>query len=270
MNAFINHFLFEFKTGIRNRQLLFMNYLFPLGIYLMLGFIFPQINPPFLETMIPAMVMFAILAATFLGIPDPIVSARESGIFRSYKINGVPSASILAIPALTTILHLAVVAALITASAPLLFDAPLPPNMLNYVLVFLAATLACTGLAVLIGVISSTTRMTVLWSQLVFLPSMLLGGIMMPSSFLPESVARISTILPPSHAMNALNGLAMGVDTIVDPWWSVIILLAGGVLAFALAIYLFKWDQHDDTQRGHPLLALLAIVPYLVALFFLT
>jgi ABC-2 type transport system permease protein len=235
MNAFINHFLFEFKTGIRNRQLLFMNYLFPLGIYLMLGFIFPQINPPFLETMIPAMVMFAILA----------------------------------IPALTTILHLAVVAALITVSAPLLFDAPLPPNMLNYVVVFLAATLACTGLAVLIGVISSTTRMTVLWSQLVFLPSMLLGGIMMPSSFLPESVARISTILPPAHAMNALNGLAMGVDTFVDPWWSVLILLVGGVLAFALAIYLFKWDQHDDTQRGHPLLALLAIAPYLAGLFFL-
>jgi ABC-2 type transport system permease protein len=267
MTAFINHFLFEFKTGIRNKQLLFMNYLFPLGIYLMLGFIFPQINPPFLETMIPAMVMFAILAATFLGIPDPIVSARENGIFRSYKINGVPSASILAIPALTTILHLAVVAALITISAPLLFDAPLPPHLLNYIVVFLAATFACTGLAVLIGVISSTTRMTVLWSQLVFLPSMLLGGIMMPSSFLPESVARVSTLLPPAHAMNALNALAMGLETAFDSWISVIILLAGGILAFALAIYLFKWDQHDDTQRGHPLLALLALAPYVVGLF---
>lgn len=268
MTAFINHFLFEFKTGIRNRQLLFMNYLFPLGIYLMLGFIFPEINPPFLETMIPAMVMFAILAATFLGIPDPIVSARDSGIYRSYKINGIPSASILAIPALTTILHLAVVAALITASAPLLFDAPLPANMLNFILVFLAATIACTGLAVLIGVISSSTRMTVLWSQLVFLPSMLLGGIMMPSNILPESVARFSTILPPAHAMGAFNALAMGRETAFDPWGSVIILLAGGVLAFALAIYLFKWDQHDDTQRGHPLLALLAITPYVAGLFF--
>ena len=102
MNAFTHHLSFEFRTGIRNRQLLLMNYLFPLGFYLMIGFVMPVINPPFLEGMVPAMVVFAILAATFLGLPDPIVNAREAGILRSYKINGVPSLSILAIPALTT------------------------------------------------------------------------------------------------------------------------------------------------------------------------
>ena len=31
MNAFVNHFLFEFRTGIRNKTLLLMNYLFPPG-----------------------------------------------------------------------------------------------------------------------------------------------------------------------------------------------------------------------------------------------
>ena len=56
MNAFANHFAFEFRTGLRNKTLLLMNYLFPLGFYLMMGFSWPQINPPFRETMIPAMV----------------------------------------------------------------------------------------------------------------------------------------------------------------------------------------------------------------------
>ena len=101
MTAFARHFSFEFRTGVRNRTLLLMNYLFPLGFYLMMGFVMPQINPLFLESMLPAMVTFAILAATLLGLPDPLVSAREAGIFRSYKINGVPSGSIVTIPALT-------------------------------------------------------------------------------------------------------------------------------------------------------------------------
>ena len=103
MTAFINHLSFEFRTGIRNKQLLLMNYLFPLGFYLMMGFVMAGINPMFLDSMTPAMVVFAVLAATLLGIPDPLVNARENGIFRSYKINGVPSFSILIIPALTTI-----------------------------------------------------------------------------------------------------------------------------------------------------------------------
>jgi ABC-2 type transport system permease protein len=269
MTAFLNHFVFEFKTGIRNKQLLFMNYLFPLGVYLLLGFIFPQINPGFVETLIPAMVMFAIVGTTLLGMPDPLVSAREKGIFRSYKINGIPAASILAIPALTTMLHLIVVGAIITFSAPLLFDATLPVNWGLYVLVFLAAAFACAGMSLLIGVISPSTRMTVLFSQLIFLPSMLLGGLMMPLSFLPESVARIALILPPTHAMNAFNALAMGQEATFDPWGGILALLLGGVIAAVLAVYLFNWDRHNETQRGHPLMALLALLPYIASIFLL-
>ena len=116
MSAFTTHFSFEFKTGIRNKNLLLMNYLFPLGFFLMMGAIMPSINPYFRETMIPAMVTFAILAATLLGLPDPLVNARETGIFRSYKINGVPARSILAIPAVTTALHLSIATLFIAVS----------------------------------------------------------------------------------------------------------------------------------------------------------
>ena len=269
MTAFTNHFSFEFRTGIRNRTLLLMNYLFPLGFYLMMGFVMPVINPLFLETMIPAMVVFAILAATLLGLPDPLVSAREAGIFRSYKINEVPSISILSIPALTTSLHLFIVTAIITLSAPLLFDAPVPVNWLGYLLTFIVTTFACAGIGVLIGVISSSTRMTVLWSQLIFLPSMLLGGLMIPFSMLPDAVQKVALLLPTTYAMNAFDGLAMGTIPAFSPWASIIILYFSGVFAFGLAVYLFNWDRHNSARRGHPLLALLVLIPYIIGLVLL-
>ncbi|MEK7684804.1 MAG: ABC transporter permease [Verrucomicrobiota bacterium] len=269
MNAFIHHFTFEFRTGIRNKQLLLMNYLFPLGFYLMMGFIMAEINPLFRKDIIPAMVVFGILAATFLGIPDPLVNARENGVFRSYKINGIPSISILTIPALTTILHLMIVAVLITVTAPLFFDAPLPVNWLNYALIFVAMAFACAGLSVLIGVVSPSSRMTVLWSQLVFVPSMLLGGLMLPYSTLPDVARKFAQLLPATHAMNAFNGLAMGKVATFSPWGSVIMLFVSGVLAFGLAVYLFSWDSRNTTRRGHPLLALLVLLPYIVGIFLL-
>ncbi len=270
MNAFINHFAFEFRTGIRNKQLLLMNYLFPLGFFLLMGFIMGEINPLFLETIVPAMVVFAILAATLLGIPDPLVNARENGIFRSYKINGIPSISILTIPALTTILHLLIVTVIITAIAPLLFDAPLPVNWLNYALIFVAMAFACAGISVLIGVVSPSSRMTVLWSQIIFIPSMLLGGLMIPYRMLPDVARRISQLLPATQAMNAFNGLAMGMMADFSPWGSVIILFLGGLIAFALAVYLFSWDSRNTERRGHPLLALLALLPYAIGIFLLS
>lgn len=267
MNAFIHHFTFEFRTGIRNKQLLLMNYLFPLGFYLMMGFIMAEINPPFREDIIPAMIVFGILAATLLGIPDPLVNAREHGVFRSYKINGIPSLSILIIPALTTVLHLIIMAVIITVTAPMLFDAPAPVEWFNFSLIFLAMAFACAGLSVLIGVVSPSSRMTVLWSQLVFVPSMLLGGLMVPYGMLPDIAGKFAQLLPATQAMNAFNGLAMGKVAAFSPWGSVLALIASGLLAFGLSVYLFSWDSRNKAQHGHPLLALLVLLPYVIGIF---
>jgi len=267
MTAFFHHFSFEFRTGIRNKTLLMMNYLFPLGFYLMMGFIMGSINPLFGDDIIPAMIVFGIMAATFLGIPDPLVTARENGIFRSYKINGVPSYAILSIPAITTILHLVILAVIITISAPLLFDAPLPVNWLNFILVFLGLSFACAGLSVLIGVISPNSRTTVLYSQLIFLPSMLLGGLMLPYSMLPAVAGKFAQLLPATQAMNAFRGLAMGRTADFNSWGSLISLFVSGIISFALAAFLFRWDSHNTARKGHPLMALLALLPFTIGIF---
>lgn len=273
MSAFTQHFNFEFRAGLRNKNLLMMNYLFPLGFYLMMGFVMPELNPFFQDVMIPAMVTFAVLAATLLGLPDPLVNAREIGIFRSYKINGVPALSILVIPALTTGLHLWLVTVFITLTAPWLFDAPIPTNWLNFSIIYAALVLACTGIGVLIGVISPSTRMTVLFSQFVFLPSMLFGGMMVPFDILPEGAQKVAMLMPATHAMNAFNGLVMpsaSLETAVfPPWTSVLILAVSGILAFALALYLFSWDSRNAKRRGHALMGLLVLLPYLVGMLWM-
>ena len=269
MNAFANHFSFEFRTGIRDKTLLLMNYLFPIGLYAMLGFLMTELNPLFAETLIPAMIIVAIMSGTVLSLPNPLVTAREAGIFRSYKINGVPAISILTIPALTTISHMVVVAVIITATAPLLFGAPPPVNWPGFILFFLLAAFAHAGLGMLISVISSSTRAVVLWSQLVFLPSMMIGGLMIPYSMLPGTLGKIALLLPATHAMNIFQGLAQNQVTVFSLAGSIIILLAGGLLSFGLANYLFCWDSHNKTRRGHPALALLALLPYTLGIILL-
>ncbi|MBW8010862.1 MAG: ABC transporter permease [Chloroflexi bacterium] len=267
MNAFINHFNFQFRVGIRDKQAFMLNYLFPLGFFFMMAFIMVDINPDFLETLIPVMVTFAIIASTLLGIPDPLVKAREDGIYRTYKINGVPALSILIIPALTAMLHLLIVCTIITVTSISLFDAPVPVDWFGFVFTFMAIAAASTGISVLVGVISPSTRMTVLWSQVIFLPSMLLGGLMIPNSLLPEAAGKIAQVLPSTHAMNAFNALGMGSSADFNPWGSVVILVLGGLLAFGLAVYLFSWDSRNAERRGSPLLGLLALLPFLVGIF---
>ena len=268
MSAFISHFSFEFRTGIRDKTLLLMNYLLPLGLYFMLGFLLTELNPFFDEIVIPAMIIIAILFSMIIGLPNPLLAAREAGIFRSYKINGVPAVSILAIPALTTILHTMVIAVIVTATAPLLFGALPVVNWPGFIAFFLLAAFVHAGLGMLISVASSNIRTVVLWSQLILLPSMMLG-VMIPVRDLPDAFGKVALFLPAAHAMNIFQGLAVNQTTEIAPVWSVLILLTGGLFAFGLANFLFCWDSSNKTRRGHPALALLALLPYAIGIIFL-
>jgi ABC-2 type transport system permease protein len=195
------------------------------------------------------MIIFSTLAATLLGIPIALTTGRENGIFRSYKINGVPAISILIIMALSTILHLLIMAVIITISAPLLFDAAIPVNWLNLGSIFAITTLNYASISILIGVVSSSSRESILWSQLIFVTSILLGGLMIPHHMLPDAARKISMLLPATHAMNAFNSLAMGKSADFSPWGSVIFLLLGSLLVFALAVHLFSWESHRENRR---------------------
>lgn len=269
MKAFACHFSFEFLGGLRNRSLLLMNYLMPLGFYFLMGAMMTRINPFFGDQIIPAMVIFATLTSAILGLPTPLVEAREAQILRSYRINGIPAPSLLAIPALSTSVHIVAIAVIITGTAPVLFAGPLPENWGAYLLVFAALLLACTGLGSLIGVIAGSSRSAVLWQQMVYLPSMLLGGLMVPADMLPGAFVKIAHLLPTSYAMQSFLGLAYGRETLYSSGMGVLVLLAGGIASYFMAGMLFSWDNRSASRGRHPALAVLALLPYILGALFL-
>jgi ABC-2 type transport system permease protein len=263
MTAFFNHVNFEFRSGVRNKSLLLLNYLFPLGFYLMGSALLTGVNPTFRETLIPAMVFFTIISSTLLGLPEPIVSSRESGIYRSYKIHGIPKLSILLIPVLTTILHTTIVAIVIVVTAPILFNAVLPANGLSFALGYLLMAFASAGLGLLIGVVAPNGRATILLGQVVFLPSMMIGGLMFPAHLLPATLGKIALLLPSNYALNVVNGWSANGALTFNVYGSVAVLFAGGALALGLALYLFNWDSQNKTNRN-PALALFVLVPFVI------
>jgi len=269
MTAFFHHFLYDFRIGLREKSLLMLNYLFPLGFYALMGLLMTGLNPTFAPTMIPSMILVAVMANTMLGLPNPIVESREAGIFRSFKINGVPAGSIVTIPVLSSFVHILLVSAIITITAVPFFKAGMPAHWGWFVLILLLTIFAFASIGMLIGVVSPNSRSIVLFSQLIFLPSMLLGGLMIPSSMLPPALYRVSLLLPTVHSMNAWMGLAFDMTPVFNPVWSVLILLSSGVLAFAFSIYLFNWDNKNRLKGRNPLLALITWIPFVLGAIFI-
>ncbi len=269
MTAFFHHFMYDFRTGLRDKSLLLLNYLFPLGVYVLMGLLMTGLNPTFAPTMIPAMILVAMMSSTLLGLPNPVVDSREAGIYRSFKINGVPAFSIVIIPILSSFVHILLMSIIITFTAGPFFKAGIPVYWGYFALILVLAAFTFASLGMLIGVVSPSSRAIPLFSQSIFLPSMILGGLMIPSDMLPSGLFRVSLLLPTTHAMNAWRELAFGLSSAVSPGWALLALFSSGIIAFALAVYLFNWDS-KNRQKGHnPLLALLALVPFVLSALFL-
>jgi ABC-2 type transport system permease protein len=192
MTAFFHHLAYDFRTGIRDRSKLLMFYLFPL-------------------------VLFAFMCSALLNLPGLLVNAREAGVFRSFRINGVTAA------------------------------------LLTYA--------AYAGIGVLIGVAAGNSTVSILVGQLIYIPSIILGGLTVPTSFLPAGLQRVALLLPATHSMRVFMGLGMpGSETV--PWLSIGVLAASVVVSFGLSALLFEWDSRASVPSRKAWAALLGIVPF--------
>jgi len=268
MTAFLHHLAYDFRTGLRDKTQMLMFYLFPLFFYAMMGLLMGKVNPTFLAAMTPAMIVFAGMSSTLLALPGPVVSARENGVYRSFRINGVPALNIVLIPMLGTMLHMSVTAAIIALTAGPLFGAgqPLAGRELAGVGVFLATAFCLAALGMLIGVISSSSRATVLYGQVLYLPSIMLSGMMIPLGMLPEGLIPVSLLFPAAHSMEAFRGAAMGLPTLVDPLLATLALLASGLIALGLSVYLFDWDSRPTGKPRAKWLVALALLPFVIVM----
>jgi ABC-2 type transport system permease protein len=266
MNAFLHHFSYDFKTGIRDRSRLLMFYLFPLVFFFLVGGLMSSINPGFLATMIPAMALFAFMCAALLNLPNVLVTARESGVFRSYRINGVPAGSILSIPVLGTLVHMTIVAVIVTVAGVRVYGGAAPAGALGFAAGALLSYAAYAGIGALIGVVAGSGTASILIAQILYIPSIILGGLMVPTSVLPAGLQRVSLLLPATHCMRVMSSLGrVGAGSGVA-WMSISVLAAGTILSFGLAALLFQWDSRASEPGGRKMaLAIVAAAPYVAA-----
>jgi ABC-2 type transport system permease protein len=263
MNAYIHHFTYDFKTGVREKSKLLMYYLFPLVFFLLVGGLMAAINPGFKETMLPAMLLFGFMCPTLQLFPNLLVGQREAGVFRSYRINGVPAGSIISIPVLSTGLHMIVLSIVISVAGVQIYAGAAPSHIGGFILAALVSYLSYAGIGVLIGIAAGSVTVATLVCQLIYIPSIILGGLMVPLAVLPPALQKVALLLPATHCMRVFTWLGMAGGT--PAWLSLGALAAGIVISVALAALLFEWDSRSSAPSRKAWLALLAVAPFAIA-----
>lgn len=212
MSAFLYGIALQWKLDIRSKTLFITCYIVPLLFFALMGGIFTSINPVMKETLIQSMTVMGVSMAALIGLPASIVDAYGTDIRKAYTANGIPLWVNLVTMFLSAFLHLMIMSTIIFIAAPLAFKAKIPENIMAYygsLVLFIAATLAVGSVLGLL--VKEQSRLTMI-SQIVFLPSIMLSGIMFPSALLPKVLELAGKIFPAAWGYLLLldQGLSSG------------------------------------------------------------
>lgn len=231
MSAFLYGIALQWKLDIRSKSLLITCYVVPLLFFAVMGGIFTSINPEAKYTLIQSMTVLVVSTGALIGLPPSLVEIYGSDIKKVYKANGVPLYLGLVSMFLSAFIHLLIMCAIIYIVAPIAFDATPPTNLPLYfgsLAIFIAVSLSIgsvLGLSV-----KNQAKLTMI-SQVIFLPSIMLSGIMFPVDLLPSFFKIVGKIIPATWGYKLMVNDSYYFGNL---WPLVAILLAAAILCVFL------------------------------------
>ena len=196
MNCFLYSLVLQWKLDIRSKSLLVTFYIVPLVFFLIMGGIFTSVIPGMGSTLIQSMIVMSVSMGAFLGLPPSLVEIYGSDIKKIYNANGVPIYLGLLTMVLSAFVHLMMTSIVILLLAPILFKASLPTQLPIFLLSLTIYIIVSLSIGSILGLTLKNQAKLTMLAQLVFLPSIMLSGIMFPISLLPDFLQVIGHVFP--------------------------------------------------------------------------
>lgn len=223
MSGFLYSVVLQWKLDIRSKSLLVTFYIVPLIFFLLMGGIFTSVMPEMSSTLIQSMIVMSVSMGAFIGLPPSLVETYGSDVKKVYKANGVPIYLGLITMFLSAFVHLLITSVVILLLAPILFKATLPAQLPPFFLALAIFIIVSLSIGSVLGLAVKNQAKLTMIAQLVFLPSIMLSGIMFPIDLLPTGLIMIG------HAFPAFWGYRLMLDygfRLENLWYLIFIFFA--------------------------------------------
>lgn len=262
MNAFLAFLKIDLKLALRNRAVLFFNYLFPLMFFFVFGYAFDAKQSGTAVIVVTMVTTIGILGSGFWGAGMRTVQEREENILRRYKVTPITPVPLLsATICMGVILYLPTLA-LMLLLAHNLWGMPIPGNLFS-LLVFVcvgAAAFRAFGL-IIAAVVNSSQEANVL-IQIVYMPMLFLSGATFPLWIMPTWLQIVTQFIPASYLVTGISGILQHGESVVQNFKSVFALLLTIFVATFIATKVFRWEKEEKLRPRAKLWVLVVLLPF--------
>ena len=255
--AFWRALVVSIRLQLRHGLTLVYSFLFPALVLLVFWIVYRYESRP-LERHMGEILAVAALSGACFGLSAALVSERDRGVWDRYRLTPVPLGLILA-AAIVGRYFILVLGGVLQMAVAFVAGTPGPASIAELILSFTLVASAFLGCGLLISMLANSVLAAQALSQTVFLPMLILGGIAVPVSSLPEWAQTLARFLPGTYAVDLLNG-AIGLPSSRLKLHNVAILATIALSTSLAAFTARRWHpaQRLTPRHGGSALAVLA------------
>ncbi len=263
MKAYQALIAIDLKLALRNRSVIFFNYLFPLTFFFIFGQAMHGERGAAMTIVISMVLIIGILGNGLMGAGIRAVQEREANILRRYKVTPISPAPLLVASVVTGwILYMPNVILIFTL-AHYLYGMPWPQSMGSVLIFVTVAIVGFRAVGLILASVVNSMQESQLLVQLIYLPMLFLSGATFPLSMFPAWLLTVTQFLPATYMVVGIQGMLLrneGMAANIQPALALVLTACVGLF---IAYKLFRWEKEEKIRASAKLWLAAVMTPFL-------
>jgi len=264
MKAYKALITIDLKLALRNRSVIFFNYLFPLAFFFIFGQAMHGERGAAMTIVISMVLVIGILGNGLMGAGIRAVQEREANILRRYKVTPIsPLPLLVASVVIGWILYMPNVLLVFTL-AHFMYGMPWPRSMVSVLVFVTVAVVGFRAVGLIIASVVNSMQESQLVVQLVYLPMLFLSGVTFPPTMFPMWLQIVTLFLPATYVVTGIKGMLLENEGIAANTQPALALVLTAFVGLFIAYKLFRWEKEEKIRGSAKLWLLAVLAPFVL------
>jgi ABC-2 type transport system permease protein len=255
--------LSRMRLAMRNRAFLFFSLIMPIAFLFIYAGIFGRGNRQAMPYLLAEVLALTVMGS-FWGLSVQLVTFREQGILRRFRVAPVGASAMLASSLLSNYLLTLPTIVIEFFLARWVFHMTGMGNLAGVFVLVTAGTVSFASLGLIVASVTNTMQETQIINQIIWFIFLFLSGVTVPLPILPKIVQGFALYLPATYLVSGLQRAMIDFAGPANLGAELISMLGCALIAFLISAQLFRWDPEAKAPRRAKLWAVSAIIPFLL------
>jgi ABC-2 type transport system permease protein len=251
------------RLAMRNRAFLFFSLVMPM-LFLFGGvMMFGQASHAWVPYILGAILSFTVMG-TFWGLSVQLVTFREQGILRRFRLAPVGAGPMLASSILSNYFMTLPTVAIELIVCRFAFHMQSWGNLWAIFVLVTFGSAAFSAFGLIVASVTNTMQETQMINNLMWTGFIFLSGATIPLAVLPVWIQRLSLFLPATYLATGLEWATSELATSREVFVDILALAVGILVAFEISRQLFRWEPEAKVPKTAKLWVLVVMIPFLL------